>query len=103
VPHLVTILLPLQLKNGTDVPAERFASVRHALTERHGGLTAFTRAPAEGRWKDGGETVTQDDIVVFEVLVEPLDRAWWSDYRGELETLFEQDEVVVRVHEVEVL
>jgi len=29
-------------------------------------------------------------------MVERLDRAWWSDYRSELEKTFRQDEIVVR-------
>jgi hypothetical protein len=103
VPHLVTILLPLQFKQGADVPSDRFDAVKHLLTERHGGLTAFTRAPAEGRWKGGDDGVAQDDIVVFEVMVDVLERDWWRLYRQSLERAFEQDEIVIRVHEVEVL
>jgi hypothetical protein len=103
VPHLVTILLPLQFKHGGEVPSERFDAVKHHLTERHGGLTAHTRAPAEGRWTGGSDGVAQDDIVVFEVMVADLDRDWWRAYRRGLERDFEQDEIVIRVHEVEVL
>ena len=37
-----------------------------------------------------------DDIVVYEVMVDGLDRAWWSTYRANLEQRFGQDEIAVR-------
>jgi hypothetical protein len=52
--HLIEILLPLTRRDGSPQPAERFAQVRAELVERFGGVTAFTRAPAEGLWDDGG-------------------------------------------------
>jgi hypothetical protein len=74
--------------------------VADELTERFGGVTAFTRSPAQGRWTGGGAE-RRDEIVVFEVMVEALDRAWWHDYRRSLEKHFAQIEVVVRAHAVE--
>ena len=41
--HLVEILLPLNDNNGRPFAAEKYAAVRQHLTERFGGLTAFTR------------------------------------------------------------
>jgi hypothetical protein len=41
--------------------------------------------------------------VVLEVMTETLDRAWWSDYRRELERLFRQDHMVVRAQGYEAL
>jgi hypothetical protein len=38
------------------------AQVRE-LTERFGGLTVHTRAPAEGLWKDESERTARDDVV----------------------------------------
>jgi hypothetical protein len=67
-----------------------------------GGLTAYTRAPAEGLW-DSGSTVKRDDIVVVEVMVDSLDRRWWKDYRRELEQLCCQDEIVLRAQAYEPL
>ena len=100
--HLVQILLPLYDNAGAPLPRELFSRVREELTGAFGGLTAFTRAPAEGLWKDGGET-TRDDIVVFEVMAERLDESWWRAYRGELEKRFRQDEIVVRAQETRLL
>jgi hypothetical protein len=75
--------------------------VRAELTERFGGLTAYTRAPAQGLWAEDGGPPARDDIVVHEVMAETLDRAWWAGYRRTLEQRFAQDELVVRAHSVE--
>jgi hypothetical protein len=65
-------------------------------------VTAYAGAPAKGFWKDHGE-VKADDIIVFEVMVEVLDRDWWQRYRKTLEVRFQQHELLVRVQSVEVL
>jgi hypothetical protein len=63
--HLVQILLPVYDNAGSRFPAELYDLVRAKLTDVFGGLTAHTRAPAEGLW-DSGRTVKRDDIIVVE-------------------------------------
>jgi hypothetical protein len=98
---LVQLLLPLYANDGERLPQALFGAVREELVERFGGLTAYARAPAKGLWKDGGDEVTHDDIVVYEVMADDLDRPWWAHYRAELGQRFRQDEVLVRAHAVE--
>lgn len=93
--HLIQILLPLYDNEGRAFERARFDGVRNELAERFGGVTAFRRAPAEGVWKDGGGT-SRDEIVIFEVMVERLEREWWAAYRADLERRFAQDEIVLR-------
>jgi hypothetical protein len=100
--HLVEILLPLNDNSGRPFAAEKYAAIRQHLTERFGGLTAFTRSPAQGTTTGGGKTV-HDDIVVFEVMTETLDVPWWRNYRRQLEREFRQDEIVVRASTVTLL
>lgn len=99
--HLVEILLPLRGEDGRPFPQALYAEVRREMVERFGGLTAFTRAPAEGLWDDPGGGTARDEIVVFEVMADDLDRGWWADYRRALEERFAQDEIVVRARDVE--
>ena len=99
--YLVQLLLPLYDNTGRRVARDAFARVRDELTARYGGVTAFLRAPAQGTWVDPGGGVERDEIVVCEVMVETLDRAWWADYRRALETLFGQQELVVRASQIE--
>jgi hypothetical protein len=88
--HLVQLLLPRYDE-----------AVARELTERFGGMTAYARAPARGEWKPApGETV-HDDIVVYEVMVDTLDREWWARYRRELERRLGEQELVVRAHPIE--
>jgi hypothetical protein len=100
--HLVQILLPLADNAGRRFDSGAFARVRTELAERFGGITSFTRAPAEGVWKEGGHT-NRDDIVVFEVMARDLDPDWWERYRADLEQRFQQEAIVVRAIKVEML
>lgn len=97
--HLVQILLPLFDNDGVRLPETEFGRVREELTDRFGGLTAFTRAPAEGLWRQEGETA-RDDIVVLEVMTEHVEARWWAAYRRDLERRFRQDTIVVRAQSV---
>jgi hypothetical protein len=70
------------------------------LTERFGGATAYDRAPAKGLWKPNPQETVHDTIVVYEVMVESLDTAWWARYRQDLEARLAQQELVVRAMEI---
>lgn len=94
--HLVQLLLPLYHNDGRPQEKRNFALVREELTSRFGGLTAWTRAPAEGLWEEEPGERTRDDVVVHEVMVEELDADWWGAYRRTLEERFAQEAVVVR-------
>ena len=93
--HLVEIFLPLRGNDGSPFPPDKLARVRDKLTEKFGGVTAFSRTPAEGTNRSGGE-IQHDDIVVLEVMTEQLDRSWWAEFRRKLEGDFSQEEIVVR-------
>ena len=101
-PHAVQLFLPLYDNGGQPFPRADFARVRDQLTERFGGVTAHTRAPARGQWKDDeASEPVRDDVVVYEVMVAELDRAWWAEYREQLRRAFRQDELLVRAWVVE--
>ena len=99
--HLVQLLIPIYDNHGQAFPAVKFAQLRAELTREFGGLTAYTRAPAEGTWAEEGRPAKRDDIVVYEVMVETLDREWWAAYRRTLEQRFEQEELLIRSEVVE--
>ena len=95
--YLVQILLPTQTRERAPVPAEQFARVRIELTERFGGVTAYSRSPATGLWKrDDADSIERDQVIMVEVVVEDLDRQWWAAYRAQLETRFGQEVVHAR-------
>ena len=93
---LVEFLLPVSDNDGKRIAKDEFDRVRHELTERFGGVTAFLRSPAIGHWADEAGVVRRDEIVSFEVMIETLDRDWWRGYREKLAQRFRQEEIVVR-------
>lgn len=93
--HLIQLLLPLHDNDGQPFSVSHFSQVRRELTERFGGVTAFVRAPAVGLWKESADDINRDEVVMFEVLAEELDRDWWSLYREQLKNHFQQDEVLI--------
>jgi hypothetical protein len=94
--HLVQILLPVYDNEGEAFAPQHYVRLRAELADRFGGVTAYTRAPARGVWKDDAGETTRDDIVIFEVMTPELDRSWWSAFRRELEVRFRQENVIVR-------
>ena len=100
--HLIQLFLPLYDERGVAISHESFVAVRDLLTERFGGITAYSRAPAKGFWKDKGQ-VQRDDIVVFEVMTQRLDRRWWRAYRKTLEAGFRQKQLLVRAQVMEII
>ena len=93
--YLVQLLLPTTDNNKQRFPTASFAEVRHELTQRFGGVTAFLRSPAEGLWKEGDDGVQHDEVVMFEVVTKELDNKWWADYRAALQKKFCQEELLL--------
>jgi hypothetical protein len=94
--HLVQIFLPLRDNDGRPFEGDAHGATRRELLERVGGVTAYQRAPAQGLWKTGEGEVARDEVVIFEVMVPGLDRAWWAAYREALRARFRQDALLVR-------
>lgn len=101
--HLVQILMPIRDNDGQPFSRSLLDEVRHELTEHFSGVTAHMRAPAHGAWEAPEGETQQEDVVIFEVMCERLDRCWWHDYRRNLETRFRQRQVLVRAVPVEKL
>ncbi len=99
--HLIQVFIPAA-PQATIKVEDVTATVQREMTERHGGATAYLNSPAKGLWSNG-EGAEEDDVIVVEVTVDTIDRAWWRQYRRNLEQLLEQDELLVRALPVEAL
>jgi hypothetical protein len=99
--QLIQLLIPIHDNDGVPFPRDQFDQVRRELTEAFGGVTAFVRSPAQGFWKETGDAVVRDDVVMYEVMTDALDRAWWKRYREQLQQRFRQQEMVVRCSSIE--
>ena len=93
---LLEIFLPTYDNAGKHFSKESFDTVRVEMTEKFGGVTAFTRSPAKGVWSDDEGHLHRDDLAIFEVMTETLDEVWWRRYRTDLEKRFRQEEIVIR-------
>ncbi len=101
--HLIQILLPIYDNEGHEFPHELYRAIGDELVKRFKGLTAFTRAPAEGLWVPPGRQAKRDDIAVFEVMVAEIDEAWWANYRERLEKRLRQQSIVIRSYPIQLL
>ena len=93
---LVQMILPVYDNDDRPFSPTQFLQVRRELTDRFGGVTAYTRAPAEGFWEDATGQTHRDDVVNVEVMTDTWEPDWWRRYASELATRFAQEEVVVR-------
>jgi hypothetical protein len=94
--YLIEIFLPMSDNDGSPFAKQEYDRVRGELTERFGGVTAYIRSPAVGLWADDNGRVERDDLAMFEVMTDQLDRRWWAGYRERLEHQFRQEEIVMR-------
>ena len=94
---LVQILLPLRDNSGRKFRDDVWEQLKGKLVEQFGGLTAYTRAPAEGVWAPSPDKETAEDIFVVEVMCRPFDEGWWEALQAELESTLRQERVVIRV------
>jgi hypothetical protein len=101
--YLIEIFLPLNTNDGTPQPVEIFRRVREQLADQFGLVTAFTRNPAKGISLQEGNERVEDDIIVYEVMVEAVDRFWWQSYKRDLEERFHQEEILIRATAVSLI
>jgi hypothetical protein len=101
--ELIQIFLPLSDNQGNRFPFRKFEQVKERLTNEFGGVTAFLNSPGEGVWRESPKHFVKDDVVTFEVITEHLERNWWTAFKEELKKEFEQEEILIRRMQVEIL
>lgn len=99
----IQIFLPIYMDSCEPFPDEFFGEIKTELTDKFGGLTMYTRAPAKGLWKGDEGKVVKDDIAIYEVMAHEIDRGWWKGCRVKLEKQFEQAEIIIRAWQIESL
>lgn len=101
--HLVQVLLPIFDNDGQAFDQELYVDVKTAFTKKFGGVTAYVSSPAEGAWQGPTGASRHDQIVIFEVMTDRLDKRWWRKMRGDLARIFRQEQLVIRTHLIEIL
>jgi hypothetical protein len=104
IAEIVQLLLPTVDGEGVKVPLSKMRSLARELSDRFGGVTSFLRAPAEGLWQPHENAPAEkDDIVIFDVMAEDLDEAFWRSLRVRLKADLGQSEIIVRAQPVDLL
>ena len=93
--YVVQLLLPLYDNQNVPIADAVMKDLRERLVDRFGGVTAFSRTPAEGVWSDHGRKI-RDDVILVEVMVPAIDSIWWAGFREHIEHVMRQKSVVVR-------
>jgi len=101
--HLIQIFLPLIEKEKKGFSINLYTAIRKELTDKFGGITTYTRSPATGLWKEEADETVKDEIIIYEVMAEYLDKEWWQNYKQMLEQQFQQKEIIIRAWEIDVL
>jgi inorganic pyrophosphatase len=100
---LIQIYLPSNKPDGKPFSDALFKKVKAELTEKFGGLTMYTRAPAKGLWKEDDQHTVSDDIIIFEIMAPDLDLAFWENYKTKLKKDFKQEELLIRCSSITVV
>ena len=98
---LIELFLPTASNEGAPFGREMFDRVRDELLQAFGGVTLFSRSPAEGLWAEGrGGGTARDRMITAEVMADDVDRDWWAQYRRDLESRFSQEEILIRCYRI---
>jgi hypothetical protein len=100
--YLIQMLLPRVRTDNQPIEESLFAETRQELIDQFGGITAYTRAPAQGAWTSPEGRLERDEVVMVEVVTEAFDRKWWRAFAASLETRFAQEKIHVRAIAFEV-
>ncbi len=97
------ILLPLRFNDGQPVPDEMVGSVICALRERFG-AASFETQTIRGLWQHEGQ-VYRDDLVRLFVDVADSEetRDWFRAFKEQLKSNFQQLDIWIITHPIEVL
>jgi len=101
--HLIELFLPLYDAAGNSFPEKIFSNLKDELTEVFGGLTIHSKAPATGLWKPENDKTVKDKIVIYEVMCEELNEAYWKERKLQLQEDLQQDEIMIRVTPIRLL
>jgi len=101
--YLIQIFLPLYDNNKQPFDKNLYNEIQDQIKEKFGGVTLYRHAPAQGLWEDENGNTNYDELITAEVMTEDLNQEWWQQYKHQLEQIFKQEEILIRVSKFEKL
>jgi hypothetical protein len=89
--------------DGHCFPPHIWENLKNTLVDKFGGVTAYTRSPAEGIWSPSPTERSRDQIFTVEVIVRDFDTEWWQILRRDMQNILRQDQLLFRVSPILVL
>jgi hypothetical protein len=97
------VLLPLRFNDGTAVPGDAIADTLLELEQRFGAVSCETQT-IRGQWRHEGQSYRDDLIRVFvDVADEPESRQYFIEFKERLKARFQQLDIWMTTHLIEVL
>lgn len=97
------ILLPRQFNDGRPIPDELFADALLELRERFGAVSSETQV-IRGIWQHEGEIYRDDLVRVFVDVIDDADNlTFFREFKERLKTRFEQVDIWLTSHPIDVL
>ena len=97
------ILLPLQFNDGTEVPAEQFAEALEEVEDRFGAVSSESQVIV-GYWRHEGPPYRDRLARVFvDVPDTDENRQFFTQWKEQLKQRFDQLEIWITSHPVEVI
>lgn len=93
---LVQLFIPLYDTSGNRFPVKYYDDLQKQLTEKFGGLTIYKRGPTTGLWKEDRKNMVKDELIIFEVMTEEVNNAYWQKFKQSLTKQFLQKELLIR-------
>ena len=88
--------------DGRDVEPEKFDQTAEELSERFGGITQDT-VRITGMWRYGGARYRDELLRIRIDTSDPAATAFLTAYKGQLKERFQQIDIWVTAHELEVI
>ncbi len=101
--NLIQLFLPANSNEGKPFSKELFRDIEKELTACFGGVTSYVHMPARGLWKESADNTIHDEIILIEVMTGTIDETFWKNYKIQLENLFQQSEIIIRVLSINLL
>jgi mRNA-degrading endonuclease YafQ of YafQ-DinJ toxin-antitoxin module len=100
---LIQFFIPLSDNADRRFPGDWYQEISRQLKERFGGVTIYQRAPVTGLWKENEQHTMKDELIIYEVMADDMELAFWKPFKKQLEQQFRQENILIRSSRIEIL